>query len=85
MPCKFCYATYLCSDYGYMHSDGFTGPCIRDVSIALQDPCVQSQTIYKKSQGYRKISGDVCRGGQEQNFAAVDAVCCTTTQSKMDW
>ena len=71
------YYIYLCnSDYGYQHTDGFTGPCIRDMSIKLSDPCIENHTIYKKTQGYRKIAGDVCMGGEEAKFGAGDALCC---------
>lgn len=68
---------YIASDYGYMHSDGFTGACVRDELISLEDPCAQGKTgVYKKSQGYRKVAGDVCGGGEESAFVAIDSVCC---------
>ena len=64
------------SDYGYQHADGFTGPCIRDESVVLPDSCSKSDsTSYMKSQGYRKVAGDVCVGGEEDTFAPVDALC----------
>ena len=55
-----------CSDYGYQHANGISGECVRDKSIAL-DACTQGM----KSQGYRKVAGDVCTGGLLAKFAQV--------------
>ncbi len=78
LSCLCCMRLAWCcaSDYGYLHADGFTGPCIRDDSIILPDPCDSNATTYSRSQGYRKVSGDVCVGGEEERFSAVDALCC---------
>ena len=65
-----------CSDYGYLHSNGLTGPCVVDESIDLQDSCAEGKISYRQSQGYRKVSGDVCVGGDESKYAAVDTLCC---------
>lgn len=66
-------------DYGYQHSDGFSGSCVRDDSIVLQDVCMSGQVLAAvKSQGYRKVAGDVCSGGdKEKDFAPV-AVSCSS-------
>lgn len=67
------------SDYGYQHADGFSGPCIRDNTIILPDPCSQDNVVsYKQSQGYRKVAGDVCAGGEEKSFAPIDSLCITS-------
>ncbi len=48
-------------DYGYQHSNGFNGECVRDKSVTLQDACAQDDVVAAiKSQGYRKVAGDVC-------------------------
>ena len=42
----------LSSDYGYKHANGITGPCIRDDSVSLNDPCAaRGVSVYYKSQG----------------------------------
>ena len=68
---------YICSDYGYKRTSGLTGPCEADESIILPDPCegTSGNSAYKQSQGYRKVAGDVCKGGDEGSFAAVDNMC----------
>ena len=65
------------SDYGFMHSDGFIGPCIRDPAVPYNDPCLTSNILsYNKSTGYRKIPGDVCVGGVEDTLAPQLFLCC---------
>ncbi len=65
------------SDYGFKHSDGFVGPCIRDPDIELDDPCLTSSVAsYMKSTGYRKIPGDVCTGGVKDTFDPQPFPCC---------
>ena len=40
------------SDYGYEHANGITGPCVRDESVTLTNPCASAGvTTYLKSQG----------------------------------
>ena len=73
-------STLIYSDYGYMHSNGFTGSCVRDVAVTLTDPCSNNQTVsYKKSRGYRKVSGDICEGGVESTLGPVDTLCNPNT------
>ncbi len=68
------------SDYGFKHSDGFVGPCIRDPDIELDDPCLTSSVAsYMKSTGYRKIPGDVCTGGVEKTFEPQPFPCCESS------
>ena len=65
------------SDYGFEHSDGFVGPCVRDPDIDLDDPCLTSSVAsYMKSTGYRKIPGDVCTGGVDDIFEPQPFSCC---------
>ena len=69
-----------CSDYGYMRSDGFTGPCIRDNSIDISPTsCTNESLTYSESQGYRKVAGDVCAGGVEFALGPVTRPCCIGT------
>ena len=64
---------------------------MKDYSINLPDPCSSGVTTYMKSQGYvhlcvlsfqiafiryRKIGGDVCSGGVENQYNKVLASCC---------
>jgi hypothetical protein len=39
-------------DYGYAHANGITGPCVKDTSVELPDPCAGGLQTYQKSQGY---------------------------------
>ncbi len=73
----FIFCLCLSSDYGYMHSDGFTGPCVVDDSSSIANPCdgVTGTLVYSRSQGYRKIAGDVCVGGEESKFGTVYDSC----------
>lgn len=57
------------SDYGYQHSDGFTGACVHDDSVTLDPVCTGGEPVYSKSQGYRRVAGDVCSGGVEDQYA----------------
>lgn len=60
-----------------MRADGFTGPCVRDSSIALPPTnCSQGQLSYFESQGYRKVAGDVCQDGVEVTLGHVMHSCC---------
>ncbi len=41
------------SDYGYMRSDGLSGPCVRDPTIILPSHCGDSsETTYQQTRGY---------------------------------
>ena len=65
-----------CSDYGYMHpNNALTGDCVADQSVVLEDPCTGGNLTYKKSQGYRKVAGDVCVGGDEYKYAPIESPC----------
>lgn len=65
-----------CSDYGYRHpNNALTGDCEVDQSVALEDPCASGNVTYQKSQGYRKVAGDVCVGGEEHMYAPIKSVC----------
>lgn len=71
------YTHTTCSDYGFMRSDGFTGPCVRDPDIPYTDPCADgTKTTYLKSRGYRKVAGDVCVNGVEDEFGYYTFTCC---------
>lgn len=64
------------SAYGYEHSDGFTGVCVRDSSVTLDPICTEPNAIsYMKSQGYQKVAGDVCVGGVQQEFLPIETAC----------
>ena len=81
-----CYCTtclcFSCSDYGFKHSDGFVGPCIRDPDVALDDPCLTDGVVsYMKSTGYRKIPGDICEKGVEDTFKKQPFPCCKSAPS----
>ena len=81
-----CYCTtclcFSCSDYGFKHSDGFVGPCIRDHDVALDDPCLTDGVVsYMKSTGYRKIPGDICEKGVEDTFKKQPFPCCESAPS----
>ena len=66
-----------CSDYGYMRSSGTSGLCIRDGSVVLPHAvCSAEQQAYSQTQGYRKIAGDLCVGGEEVTLGAVLRPCC---------
>ncbi len=70
----------LLSDYGFKHSDGFVGPCIRDPDVALDDPCLTDNVLsYMKSTGYIKIPGDVCEKGVEDTFKKQSFSCCESS------
>ncbi len=70
----------LLSDYGFKHSDGIVGPCIRDPVVALDDPCLTDNVLsYMKSTGYRKIPGDVCKNGVEDTFKKQSFSCCESS------
>ncbi len=73
----------LLSDYGFKHSDGFVGPCIRDPDVvALDDPCLTDNVLsYMKSTGYRKIPGDICENGVEDTFKKQSFSCCESALS----
>ena len=76
------------SDYGYMRSDGFTGPCVRDSSFPLSPPpCLNGSVT--ESRGYRKVSGDVCVRGVETFFVPVTRPCCANDSkvpfSLLEW
>ena len=76
--------TSLClySDYGYMRSDGFTGPCVRDDTIPLShDTCSPRQVSYQETQGYRKVAGDVCVNGVESTLGPISRPCCSGTDN----
>ena len=79
MCCKMLCISAPSSDYGFMHSDGFVGACIRDPTVQLDDPCLTGKvTSYYKSTGYRKIPGDVCAGGVEATLEPQLYSCCET-------
>lgn len=66
------------SDYGYMRSDSFTGPCVRDNSVSLPPTnCSEGQASYYQTQGYRKVAGDVCENGVQDNLSPVLHPCCS--------
>ncbi len=72
-----CTVFLSCSDYGYMRSSGTSGLCIRDNSVALPHAvCSADQQGYFQSQGYRKIAGDMCVGGEEAALGPVVKSCC---------
>ena len=39
------------SDYGYMHANGYSGPCVRDGNITLDTPCNNGELTFLQSQG----------------------------------
>ena len=65
----------LISDYGYQHSGGLAGDCVRDESITIPDSCSHGQVAAMVSQGYRKAAGDVCSGGSEEQYSPVQVAC----------
>ena len=72
----------LLSDYGFKHSDGFVGPCIRDRVVELNDPCLTDNVLsYMKSTGYRKIPGDICENGVDDTFKKQSFSCCKSALS----
>jgi len=67
----------LFSDFGYEEDDGNI-ECIPsdeyDVPYGIPYPC-PSGTQYYFTVGYRKIFGDKCVGGQEQDFLPRNRTC----------
>ncbi|KAL5471539.1 hypothetical protein EMCRGX_G029663 [Ephydatia muelleri] len=71
---------YEC-DYGYMHDDGLSGPCVRDTAISLSDLCAGDALTYTKTSGYRKIAGDGCIKGLDSDLAPVIVPCCFSVKT----
>ena len=63
-----------------MPVDGLDGPCVRDESVPLDDPCADGQVkTIMKSRGYRKISGDICTKDDMIDFDPYEFTCCNAT------
>ena len=68
---------FSCSDYGYKHVDRFSGQCVRDLLVQLPPPaCSNGVLLYSASRGYRKVAGDVCFSGVEDQLGAETRSCC---------
>ena len=49
---RYSFADCAHSDYGYQRADGITGPCVRDPSVTLPNPCASGNvTTYYRSRG----------------------------------
>ncbi|XP_062501607.1 VPS10 domain-containing receptor SorCS2-like [Corticium candelabrum] len=67
---------YEC-DYGYVPSSTTADKCIESKRITAYNPknhCTEGETI-SVTQGYRKVSGDVCRGGDTSQWAMKQEKC----------
>ena len=63
-----------------MPADGVDGPCVRDASVPLDDPCADSDAkTVMKSRGYRKIAGDICISGDLVDFEPYEFTCCNSS------
>lgn len=64
-----------------MPADGLDGPCVRDDSVPLDDPCADGlvKTVMK-SRGYRRVAGDICTNeGSLVDFDPYEFTCCNGT------
>ena len=67
------------SDYAFKPANGLNGPCVRDEAVPLDDPCADGlvKTVMK-SQGYRKVAGDLCtKGSGSPDFDPYEFTCCS--------
>ncbi|XP_070547805.1 sortilin-related receptor-like [Ptychodera flava] len=70
-------------DFGYREHDYWTDICQPDEESGIDPsavpvPCPEG-TFYRRSKGYRKVSGDMCHGGLENRYEA-DQVSCPVAE-----
>ncbi|XP_062512974.1 VPS10 domain-containing receptor SorCS2-like [Corticium candelabrum] len=72
-------------DYGYVLSSTTADKCIESKCITTYNPknhCTEGKTI-SISQGYGKVSGDVCRGGDTIQWAMKQEKCVAMAPGKL--
>ncbi|XP_054719384.1 sortilin-related receptor-like [Uloborus diversus] len=63
---------YEC-DFGF--KDGPDGTCVRDEESEVDVPSCDNEKYYNKTQGYRKVPGDTCVGGNDFLYEPQEILC----------